>query len=286
MTAEALILNLPEQDSERAVWLEQQLVSDRLPELVAQLTMCSELSHSSDSSNDDFSVQGLVQEHGAAIFGSGLASLPAEVMHQLMQHPVSLHELQALVFANGGDYWDQIIQADSPVAKPNVSPASDRTSEDSGSKSKVGLWSVIALAAVLLIAVGSQMFSSGDNDLPSGLATASILKSEASAADYFSEIADAGEKWNETTFSDQTELLEGLAKFSDSCQKLIDAPHRPLDSNQKQWLKDKCGSWKGKIDSVHQRLAANQLDFKEASAEAEQIVTKLVTALRKQSQSV
>ena len=292
MMTSPLILDIPEADEDRAAWLEKQLVSSRLPELVTQLAAFNEMAEQHDNTaTTTFSLEEFVNRHGTAVYQKGLQTLSIDDAHSLLQNPESLLELQQLVFANGGKYWDSIIQTNQIVASPIEDRAADKDKAKvspvpmpaSDTNSKTWLWAGLAVAAALLIVVGLQLFSA-DNGFSSGLASTEILQSKGTAPDYFLAIADAGENWNEHTFGDREELLEGLSALSTSCERLIDAPHRPLNTDQSKWLVAKCTDWKGKIDGVRDRLVANEIDFAKASEETSEIVEKLVSALREKGE--
>ena len=289
MMTDALILEIPDSDEDRATWLENQLVSKRLPEVVAQLIAFKQIAAKDATTTKTLDLDEFVRKRGDALYQDGLKAISADDLHRLLQDPESLFQLQTLVFAHGSTYWDRIIQADPVRASQVLATGMEKEAAASSisktpSSSKVFWWASLAAAAVVMLVVGFQVLSGRSNDLSSELAAASILGSNASAPEYFTQIADAGQAWNEIVYSDQTELLDGLAKFSVGCQKLIDAPHRPLGAKQKQWLKDKCGNWKAKIDSVHDRLAIKEISFAQAREETKQVVEKLVTALREQSE--
>ena len=94
-------LDIPDDPSTLADWVERQLMSRRLATVVAEL----------------FAVHGttpgpplteLLGSDATAVLQTGVRAIPAPVLRQLLRHPERLLDLQEWVLREGGTYWDRV----------------------------------------------------------------------------------------------------------------------------------------------------------------------------------
>ncbi|MCA9048703.1 MAG: hypothetical protein KDA89_08240 [Planctomycetaceae bacterium] len=140
-----------------------------------------------------------------------------------------------------------------------------------------------AAAAVLLITVVTQWPTNG---APRGWGFSSpdLLAFEGRDQKFLDHLADAAGQWSNKQPSDNSELRERLAQFSEGCGQLI----RTLEQQQlnqltpeaQQWLHDRCLAWKGRIDGHIAAIDNQSESFEQVRDHADETVEKLITALR------
>lgn len=104
-------LAIPDDPSQTAGWLERHLVSARLGLLIAELKVIHE-----NSAREPAFLSPLLRGHRqAAVIETGLAALSARRITALLTHPRLLLELQAIVLAHGGSYWNEVRPIDDRI---------------------------------------------------------------------------------------------------------------------------------------------------------------------------
>src|SRR5689334_2462276 len=90
----------PENDP--AEWIERRLFGAALPDVIATLQSMR------PATNDDLTLADVLGEHASAVAEKGLATLPADRLQQLMNHPELLYELRDWTLIEGGDHWTRV----------------------------------------------------------------------------------------------------------------------------------------------------------------------------------
>ncbi|MEO2018062.1 MAG: hypothetical protein ABGZ53_27230 [Fuerstiella sp.] len=285
------VLTIPDDHSQWADWLEQQLVGLHLHELVDELQVVREADSEATESNSLQLV--LSTEQLRAVAESGLSRLGVTKVQQILQHPDCLLELQEHLLVNGGKYWNSIERSDdllSAVERVRYRTEASIQAAESGEKSVSAPTSATAtgrrqigwlLSTAAVLFVGVMVWQQQPS--PSGrvLGLAGLLANNVtSSAEYLNRIADAGEAWFGQTPRDSSDLIVLLREVSQDCQILIDADHQALTSSEREWFVTKCRNWKTKFDETLANLESGQLTFDEARSQADTVMMKLVTVLR------
>ncbi len=287
-----LITTIPDDPKEWAGWLEQHLVGLRLRDLAEELVL---LPNSAERPLQEI----LNKEDIVAVREVGLSSLAGHQMLMLLAAPKSLLDLQEDVLLNGGEYWTSI----TPLADMNAAiervrgrqnaelvDGSGRGKRQAGSLPHSGagfqpaikrrsLFVLATAAAVLLIGVTlwrMQPAGSGTMLGKSGL----LANDVTSSAEYLNRIADAGNEWFDQDPRDSTQLIALLQNVSNDCQLLIDADHKALMPDERDWFVTKCQNWKKQFDATLASLQSDQLTFDDAKSAADTTMKKLVNVLR------
>lgn len=95
---------IPNDPCQTAAWLERHLVGGRLGMLVAELGVV----HSATAHEPAFLSSVLRGHRRAAVLETGLAALSHRRIVALLTHPRLLLDLQAIVLAHGGPYWNEV----------------------------------------------------------------------------------------------------------------------------------------------------------------------------------
>ncbi len=111
------------------------------------------------------------------------------------------------------------------------------------------------------------------------------LPSDGPADAYLAQLADAANDWFNKRPEDAAGVKQRITQFRDGCSTLIGAPHEPLAVEDRQWLVEKCTTWRGKLDEQLAAIDAGTepLTVRES---ADEIVNKLMTALRARADEV
>jgi hypothetical protein len=110
-----------------------------------------------------------------------------------------------------------------------------------------------------------------------------------SADQYFQSLGDSAEEWFKQKSMTAETLASNLQSLSSGCQRLIDAPHESLSSDQRAWLIEKCEVWKKDIDQLLADAKAIGDDSNALTAvtnAADDLVSKIALALINQSKEV
>ena len=111
------------------------------------------------------------------------------------------------------------------------------------------------------------------------------IPGEGPADAYLTQLATAADDWFKKRPDDAAGVKTRITQFRDGCSTLIDSPHDPLAVEDREWLVEKCKVWRGKLDEQLAAIDAgtDPLTVRESTDE---IVTKLMTALRTRAQEV
>lgn len=297
-------LDIPDAPADLAPWLERQLTGLHLAELVAELSAV----HGAHGARDR-SLEEVLGPHLQPVLEAGLSKVPHPVLRDLLRHPRSLLALQERLLIEGGPYWDSIeersesvqdqvtrgwhhvsqlfgadvatIAAKLPLAEPT--PAAQRPARQRN-------WGVTIFAAAAVLIMG---FFLGVRFGPQPLTVASgwgwqrpgALEASGTQAEYLNHLADSAEEWFKKRPDTPAALAKRIGEFRDGCSTLLLAEHRPLAADTKQWLRERCSAWAGKLDAHRSGLEAGQ-DVQTVRAAADDTIQKLIKALRTKATEV
>ena len=302
-------LDMPDEPTPLALWLEQRLAGPDLPTLAEELSAFRE----APAGAAPPAVRDLLGEWQEPVLAGGLKLAPPDVVRRLLTWPERLPDLQELVYMRGGRYWDRLLGSDGaardvidhsrqrlsavlpapapdgePGAAPAVLPLKPRPV-----RRRVG-WVVglaAAAAAVVLAVVVSRHFPPAVPPAPSAPAAFAwgwnrpgVVDSDGSAPAYLDRLADAADEWFADRPEGATATAERLNDYRRGCSLLLLAAHEPLAPADRQWLKDKCRKWAAKIDQELAEVEAG--DAAKGRDDADAMTHQLVTALRKKAQEL
>lgn len=309
------VLDIPDDPAELAGWLEQHLIGLDLRAVICQLQAFRK------QEETPADLKETLAEWYEQVLAGGLRLLPISVLQRLFAHPSLLLDLQEEVCVNGGRYWDRLespseeikqlvatsktqleerIRAESvpgprPARKntgdPDEEPPTLRFEQRPGRTSTRWVGAVIALAASVLVLLGTVAFLLVNRDTPSqpaavawGWSKPGVLEKQGSPTEYLNHLADAAEQWNNKRPEEPGAIVERLHEFRKGCSDLILAPHEPLAEEDRVWLRERCQAWAKKIDAHIARAEAGEA--LEARKDADETVQKLVDALRARAKSL
>ena len=259
------LLDIPEDDAELGLWLESLLVSRDFGDLVSQLAFLRQGLPPVESPN-------ISEETKEAIIKNGLSEVSQDQRRQLFKSPELLIELNERIFENGSQYWmsklepshaaeDQFFENTAASIFGTLSSSESQNdvtelssvAKSAPSSSGVSRRQLLAMAAsILAIVCGVYLFQSAgpQSNTPWGWQSAQAMPKGASANEYFLSLGGSAEEWFDQKSTTADMLASNLQSLSNGCQRLIDAPHGALSSDQRAWLIEKCGAWKKDIDQL------------------------------------
>ena len=303
------VLDMPEEPTQLAGWLEQRLAGSDLPALADELS-----AFRAAPAGTAPAMRELLGEWQEPVLAGGLKLAPPEVVRRLLSWPERLPELQELVYMRGGRYWDRLLGSDGglqdavehsrqrlsvvlPIPAPerqaapapHVLPLRKRTPAR-----RVG-WVVglAAAAAAVVLAVGISRYfpPSAPSSAPAALASNAwgwnrpgVLDADGPADVYLNRLADAADEWSAEKPEGAEATAKRLNEYRRGCTALLFAEHRALSPADRQWLTDKCRKWAEKIDHELAEVEAGDVD--KGRDEADAMTHQLVAALRKKAQEL
>ena len=296
------IESVPDDPDRLLRWLEERMVGGELRALVAELAALHNAAPPRDSIRDRIGPAGV-----EAILRNGLCALAPAEARELAQHllrqPYHLLELQALVLAEGGPYWDalprspellgQVARGREPLARKLIGPLAQPVAPSSEPAAPWYLstrFAVAATAALVFVATFAAMklFTPAPVPGPSasvvpwGWAKSGGIPTEPGRAEYLSALADRAEEWFDERPAGAPALTRRLAEFHQGCSAFLFAPHEPLAPELRDELRRKCRDWAQKFEGYLADLEAGQ-DPAAVRARADATVRKLVETLRAES---
>jgi hypothetical protein len=264
-----VVAEFPEDSADLPMWLEQQLVGDRLAALVAELTGVQ------GSGPAELSLADVLGADTEAVRAEGLTRLGTESLRRLLARPALLLALQEWALLEGGPYWQRLFNAALPeqnseqgtawlkgfragIVRPAKEGLPDRRLKPSWYREP---W-VVALATaacflvallVLRLAVPSRGSKNNDSAVVAttwGWNGPEALRQDVSAREYLENLARAAEEWSLKRPGSAVELAQRLSEFRAGCSTLILTAHRPLSDRDGKWLKDRCHEWAEDIDKA------------------------------------
>lgn len=292
-----ILLDIPHDPQLWPAWLEEQLVGLQLGELIDQLKLIVPEPEESQVTLDDVCGSQL-----DLVLTSGLSALSQKQVSTLLKSPDLLLDLQERVFIEGGDYWhsvsrteehQQLFETQWPqIEKSFIEVGSDSseiptvTSQSQQPKSSgISIRTLSLLAAVLLVGV-TFWLSRPQPPAGWGFNRPGALAVDLPADEYLDHIAESAGEWFKKPTGTKAALAKRLAQFSAGCQTLIDAEHPQLSPTDRDWLVERCGVWKDKIDTQLAQLNSGTKSLNEVRSEANATVNKLIEAIQKRQVSV
>lgn len=286
------VLEIPEATSDLADWLEGHLVGLHLGTLVAELLAV----HGEPAYRP---LEEILGDDLSRVLQDGLQGVSRDRLIALLKHPAVLLELQERVVLEGSAHWENRAQSNSEVVHrvsegwkrlqsaigaPQQLARASRSSTATAGAPMLRRSALLALAAMLLLAVGLWQFQGVAPH--QGVARASwgwdkpgAIPENGSSSEYLTALAESGNEWFKKVPEDHAALETRLHEFDDGCKRLIEAPHRPLNPEDKKWLVERCQKWKAKI-VAHLADLAQTGDVDRVRSEADETVRTLVSALR------
>ncbi|MBX3421791.1 MAG: hypothetical protein KF752_09585 [Pirellulaceae bacterium] len=309
--------NLPlHQEQQLPLWLEQQLLSEHLGQLIAELEVLHATDHplveQSSQPQPATTLQQICGDQMSDVLQRGLTVLSDSQVRALLSHPAVLLELQEQVMTQGGSYWMQLkrdpqLLKDSrqswsalankiSIAQPasiaietasTTTAATDATlarSQSVPANRRAWMWALAGLAAAMLLAVSLwRGRTAGD---AWGFQRSGLLAADLPAADYLESLADAAEDWFNKRPDDAVSLAQRIASFERGCDELLIAKHPQLDDVTRAWLVERCQLWKSKLIAQRTELESGASDVEQTIQAADQTIRTLQTALRDQAKQL
>lgn len=289
--------NIPVDHAEWPHWLERQLVSSQLGELIVELETLRGENNNSDQTLDDLCGSQLDQ-----IMTLGLSVLSEMQMRSLLNQPALLLSLQEKVFVNGGHYWSQVERAghvqDETTANwnrvatacelntpSNVAPLSTKTSQPSNQSGRRQWLTAMGTVAALVV-IGLGFWFSRPSGPTWGFDRGDLLTANVSAADYLNSLADASDDWFQQRPQQAQGVSQRISEFEHGCETLIAAPHTQLNTDDRRWLIEKCQLWKSKLSSHRTDLEAKRTTPDQARDAVDETVRSLQIALRQRAAEI
>ncbi len=304
-------LDMPDDPTELARWLERQLVGMELLELIESLERAR--TRLGCDNEPDPSLENDLQSALPAILEEGLSAAPPALIRRLLKRPRTLAQLQDRILEQGGRYWTELpcaepqrqrietiwqaVQADPDVrrtwsggsesgGKRTPSPGVGRMAPAAGQRRRwiAPYWlGGIVLAASLLVAA-FVFWPTSAGDQAWGWNRPGVMTA-ATRAEYLERLADAADEWFSLQRDEPRQLQQRLEELVAGCQRLIDAPHEPLPESDRDWLVEKCRAWKETLDGQLAEIRRSPDSFERVRPAADETVQKLVTALRTRAAS-
>jgi len=276
-------LEIPPDDAAVPRWLEEQLASPDLHQLVAELRAVS-------SAEPAPSLNQVLGGSRESMLEQGLGVLSAAQRSQLLAHPDLLYDLQELVYASGGEYWLKLLSGDSdrraaqaiwPQVQQALEPTTTPATESLSRRNIIV--AIMSLAAAVLIgffAMNSQRGLGAYGWNKPGVFDVALEKPA-----YLNHLADRANEWFDKKPVNAEQLASRMKDFRESCDKLLAAKHPQLPAADRDWLYERCRLWAGKIDASLAKLNADPSQLKAVNAEMDETVNKLMIALRERAKA-
>ena len=279
-------LDIPERNDDLASWLERELVDLHLLDLVAGLEVFRSRAGVAPTLDD------LLGDRTDAVLTSGLSALTTEQLRALLQHPRRLLDLQEQVLIRGGDYWRRLPA--SPQTQSLVDtewtrlqsrlahPSGAAPSPPAARLPRRGIVArIVAIAALVCVGVwGWWKFQAPPAAPPGwGWDRPDALTVDLGPREYLQHLADGAQDWFNKRPETADALRTRLEQFRHGCDTLIAAEHPQLAPADRDWLRERCTAWRGKIDEHLAALAATG-NIATVRTAADATVEKLQTALR------
>jgi hypothetical protein len=305
-----LLMDIPEDPTALAGWLERQLMGPDLRALVAELAAVH-------GSAGDVAPGDLLGEHRETVLVRGLGTLPAEVLRQLLRQPGELLHLQEQILTEGWPYWLRLAGQSEELA--GLARRGERRLEEIWGEPAPAVlplrrpgvawyrrpwFASLATAAAVLIVVyfwprppgpvpppippdGGQVVVNPPTGAPAGWGwdRPGALPQDAKPADYLNRLADAAEEWSKQRSDDAAGLAKRIGEMRQGCSTLIFAEHKPLSDEDRRWLVRFCKRWASELDKERAALEAGQ-PVAQVRAEADATVRQIVEVLRTRAESL
>lgn len=285
-----LSLDIPDDRDSLARWIEDRLLGLDLRELVIELAALREDGTASRSLSD------ICGPDLPQALESGLASLPAETLRDLLQNPQTLLELQEQVFIDGGEYWStaeaspphrraidtgwhrlQRAIATQPATPATEDPAAPSTTPTSRT-SRRRILTLTSTAAAALLVSGAIWMTLPASPVGWGFNRPDALTADLSAPDYLNHLAAAASEWFNRPPDTRESLQQRLTEFRAGCDTLLTATHPQLSDTDRTWLQENCRKWRAEIDT-HLNDLKTEVPTEVVSVAADSTIELLVAEL-------
>jgi len=272
-----LALDMPEERAQLAGWLERQLVSLELAQLVAELAVLQP-----PPASPAVSLADLLGEWLEPVLAGGLRLVPEDVLRRLLNHPGLLLDLQEDICHRGGRFWDspsnqprllgQMVER-SRQELADILPGQDRGSriEDRGSRiedrhsrssildprSSLGQPTGLLLAGVLLAAAlvaAAILVSWLRSRLPEpespiwGWNRPGVLTPATAPGLYYQQLADRLSEWYDKRPDDPAGLEARLLQLRQGCTALAQIEPGTLPPEDGHWLRQHGQAWSAQLE--------------------------------------
>jgi hypothetical protein len=297
-------LELPEDQSLWATWLDHQVVGPDLRLLVRQWELLAGVSSelSSERSSEESWEQRLVSQFTdqlPKILANGLGALSNDELQRFLRQPRLLLALQEQVFMSGGPYWERLSRSEMHLDETTRSSSKLRTTvrelaQSDGTKeiqaevsssfektstqqsNRILLRTVLmlaTLAASALIAV----FLMQPRNQGSFFDRTGLVVSSLEGREFTKSLAVAiREDWDAD--SPDAEFRNQLRSLRDSCERLLVADLHQLSPAVALDLKTRCRKWQTSFSEMLGALDTGR-PVSEVRQEANQVVDRLVRVL-------
>ena len=299
-----IMLEIPDDASQWAAWMDQRMISLDLGTLVAELVVTI-----ADPPLRERSLDEVCGGKLNRLIERGFHALESEEIGELLCRPKLLLELQERILIENPPYWRTVPR--SSDFTDSLSSVRDKMSrlmesgqlEDdalSGShasstvpESKMqlvtrqkpssrmrflaGVGLIGTLAASVLIGLG--IWGSLTRGQPWGFDRPGLLASKHKPSECFVQLADSAEDWFDVRPIQASKLDQRFAEFEHGCQSVIAAPYPQLPTKDREWLIGKCKDWLVVMAEHRDRLKQGD-KLEEVLARADATIRKLQAALR------
>ena len=287
-----LLLEMPDGDFERTMWLERQFVDFRLKQLVDELTVVRQIEEESKGKTpvsfcggqpleSPLGYQGchssLPQEiDWDKVLTKGLRSLSRKQFYGLLRDPQSLFALQEFILINGGSYWQELSETVHRQPAQRTYPM------------KFSNWvlaTISAAAAVLLVGLfmnapkASIVADVATNSWgPANIVATATLS--LSANEYLDFLADLVGQWYDKRPIDREGLILRTEQFVAGCQAVIEQPHPNLTADRSLRLRHHCEQCQRDLRAQIQLLHQRRTSFALALVAIDESIDRLRDTLR------
>ena len=308
------ILDVPDDATQLAAWLDEQLAGYRLLETVSELRALRDLPAADPSPVE---IEEWLGQRRDAVLAKGTAALEECQQRELLRRPWLLLDLQEAIDQAGGDYWNQLarrsadtsaalergrerllqaMSADARAQAPHEAPNETPNAAARGVEPKRrGSWraAAVGLAAIAAaVTLGFFVFRSlpeptallptplEPTEVAWGWNAPDLFAGSPTPLEYLRRLADAGNEWSDERPETKPAVAQRIREMRIGCQRLIDHQHAPLAPNQDAALKQLCRKWLGQFNDLQVELEQDERTPREAREAMDQIVAKLTQRLR------
>lgn len=288
------ITTMPADPRDWPRWLDEQLVGDRLGDVVDEFNALGTSQVTGSSLNE------MLGSHREDLLARGTAAIPEPVRRQLLGAPAHLLELQEMVLLEGGPYWEalprprrlvEMLEQSRGAILSSIQPTQLTGAEPARpvlAKRELLRWAVSFATTACLLVAGVLIWQgtrpptvTSSNAVAWGWAKPGALPQSATASEYYEALAQSGEQWFKQRPSDRAEVAKRVNELRQGCSVLLVSDHPPLSADQSRDLKDRCRKWATQFDAALVKLETGS-DPVEVRTEIDGVVQKLITYLNSQ----
>lgn len=241
------------------------------------------------------------------VLSKGLVALPPERLARLLAQPELLEDLGETVLLAAAPYWDQLAAEVNPphparpkladlmaeaernvgtaaVAPPTASPARPQNASSTptvtaapqrsgpapgSSPTRRAWWPMVAAGVALAML---WWWPSGG---VKGWQRSEVWTADVSAADYLRRFAKTAEEYSLPEQPTPRQIEEELTAMLAGCDRLLAAEHTPLAVADRDWLRERCETWKKGFVAQRETLRADPGKRNEVRQEFLETVARL-----------